>query len=61
MNDSEKIMLIKDFMRGCIIINDNGIYRPIKNTTKKDIYQIYYEIQELLGMRTFDELIKFLK
>ena len=60
--DNEYIRRIKSFLKWNIIIAEDDVekitYRPIKNTTKQDIYEAYYEIQELLEMRKYDNLIK---
>ena len=44
-----EIQAIKQQMKTILMVSNNGKYRPVKNSTKKQCYQVLGNIQELLG------------
>ena len=44
-----EIQAIRQQMKTILMVQTNGKYRPIKNSTKEQCYQVLGNIQELLG------------
>ena len=44
-----EIQTIKQQMKTILMVSNNGKYRPVKNSTKEQCYQVLGNIQELLG------------
>ena len=40
---------IYTIMRDILLVEEDGIIKPVKNTSKKDVYKALYTIQNLLG------------
>ena len=44
-----EIQVIRQQMKTILMVSNNGKYRPVKNSTKEQCYQVLGNIQELLG------------
>ena len=44
-----EIQVIRQLMKNILMVQTNGKYRPVKNSTKEQCYQVLGNIQELLG------------
>lgn len=44
-----EIQTIRQQMKTILMVSNNGKYRPVKNSTKEQCYQVLGNIQELLG------------
>ena len=44
-----EIQAIRQQMKTILMVSNNGKYRPVKNSTKEQCYQVLGNIQELLG------------
>lgn len=46
---------IKEILKNVLVIKkENGIYKPIKNTSKNDVYKAIYELRQLLNMTNYE-------
>ena len=44
-----EIQVIRQQMKTILMVSNNGKYKPVKNSTKEQCYQVLGNIQELLG------------
>lgn len=40
--------LIREKLEDITIVNQNGIYRPVKNTSAQECYRVLFEINKLI-------------
>ena len=54
-SDKEMLKYIYRLMQRVLIIpgDKKGTYRPVKNTSREDCYEVLYKIQKLLGVHEF--------
>lgn len=47
----EKIKKIAELCKDITIVNQNGSYRPVKNTSAQECYRVLFKIIKLIGGR----------
>ena len=46
---------IKEILKNILVIKkEDGTYKPIKNTSKNDVYKAIYELRQLLNMTNYE-------